>query len=185
MSSGAAVELYILTHAPAWLQVLQLVEFAFQRYYRLDCTAARGLCERHTRTTERVSAALKPAVALAQALKDFAHPQDQAWLSHALADAALNRFKHLEAGSGLRSSAAPVAGQQQRYQGPSLDEYVKRTHGAPEDQYAVRCLASAAGQRACVLALHGLEMVVRRPRLFSERAAIGCRKCRPDACLTY
>jgi hypothetical protein len=89
------------------LQALRLVEFAFQRYYRLDCSAERGLCERHTRTTERVSAALRPAVALTLLLKDLCHPQDQAWMRHLLSDAALNRFKHLEAGSGLRANAAP------------------------------------------------------------------------------
>ena len=90
------------------MQALRLVEFAFQRYYRLDCAAERGLCERHTRSSERVAAALRPAVALAQHLKDLCHPQDQAWMRHLLSDAALNRFKHLEAASGLRANAAPT-----------------------------------------------------------------------------
>jgi hypothetical protein len=80
------------------------VEFAFQRYYRLDCSAERGLCERHARSAERVPAALKPAVTLAHLLKDLCHPQDQAWMRHLFADAALNRFKHLEATAGLRSN---------------------------------------------------------------------------------
>lgn len=89
------------------MQVLRLVEFACQRYYRLDCSSERGLCERQSRTTERVSAALRPAALLAQAIKDMAHPQDQAWMRHLFSDAALNRFKHLEAGSGLRANSAP------------------------------------------------------------------------------
>ena len=122
------------------MQALQLVEFAFQRYYRLDCSAERGLCERHARTTERVSAALRPAVALAQTLKDLQHPQDQAWMRHLLADAALNRFKHLEAGSGLRSTAAPMGGGPART--VSLDEYVSRTN-LDDGQHAVRSLADA------------------------------------------
>lgn len=35
--------------------------------------------------------------------------QDQAWLRALIGDAALNRFKHLEAGAGLRNSSIPAA----------------------------------------------------------------------------
>lgn len=58
-----------------WLQALRLVEFAYQRYYRLDCSGERGLCERHARSCERCPTALKPAVAMTQVLKDLCHPQ--------------------------------------------------------------------------------------------------------------
>ena len=115
------------------MQAQQLVEFAFQRYYRLDCSSERGLCERHARTSERVSAALRPAVQLAQTLKDLNHPQDQAWMKHLLADAALNRFKHLEAGSGLRANAAPMGPGASPQRQTSLEEYLQRVN--PEGAY--------------------------------------------------
>jgi hypothetical protein len=111
----------------ACMQALRLVEFAFQRYYRLDCSSERGLCERHARTTERVPAALRHAVLLAQSIKDLCHPQDQAWMRHLLADAALNRFKHLEAGSGLRSNATPQVDRKHT----NLDNFVHM--GVPDE----------------------------------------------------
>ena len=54
---------------------LRLVEFAFQRYYRLDASGERGLCDRAARSCERCPAALKPAVSLAHLVKDLTHPQ--------------------------------------------------------------------------------------------------------------
>lgn len=91
------------------MQALRLVEFAFQRYYRLDCSGERGLCDRAVRSCERSPAALKPAVTLAHLVKDLCHPQDQAWLRALLCDAALNRFKHLEASAGLRGGTVGTA----------------------------------------------------------------------------
>lgn len=57
------------------MQSLRLAEFAFQRYYRLDASGERGLCDRAARTCERCPAALKPAVSLAHLVKDLTHPQ--------------------------------------------------------------------------------------------------------------
>lgn len=77
VNAGAPVrqESVLLWYEAGRVQALRLVEFAFQRYYRLDCSGERGLCERHARSCERCPTTLKPAVALSQVLKDLCHPQ--------------------------------------------------------------------------------------------------------------
>lgn len=61
--------------------------------------------------------------------------QDQAWLRALLADAALNRFKHLEASAGLRSSSIPGGLGQKRdgkraAAGKSWDDLGQALHAA-------------------------------------------------------
>lgn len=60
--------------------------------------------------------------------------QDQAWLRALIADAALNRFKHLEAGAGLRNTSAPGAMSRHRNgknaaAGKSWDDLGQPLHG--------------------------------------------------------